>query len=333
MKTTLGLVCAAAVLGLLSPGRAAAAPKGGFAKDTPVVVVGRISSPPAGAINERKMQVAVGPEKMDYTLHFRKASVMGLHGEKLDEDGLDDGMWVRAEGRMMSDPRRVEVTRVQVIAPDDKQHPRSAFYRAGYDFGYITAVAGSREIFPEPAKGLAIGGAPFVIVGKVSDDTGPFESTRRLQVNAAGNTWTLSVPKDVAVTDIAGKPISVHEVHQRQWVRAYGWRTDDLRMRVERLENVGKDEVYQSAAFFRKDYPLGYVDPLEGADRFNTMKVNGTIVSIDPSFGSVTIKDDAGSLHTFYGDAFTFTSDGDTVLFGNLKPGATITVEGRSIRF
>ncbi|MGV3721054.1 MAG: hypothetical protein ACO1SX_09105 [Actinomycetota bacterium] len=331
MKTTVGMICAAAVLSLLNP--ASAQDNKGFAKDTPVVVVGRISSPPSGAINERKMQVAIGPAKTDYTLHFRKATVLGLRGQKLDEDGLDDGMWVRAEGRMMGDPRRVEVTRVQVIAPDDKEHPRSAFYRAGYDFGYITAVAGTREIFPARPAGAAPGGAPFVIVGRVSDDTGPFETTRRLQVNAAGNTWTLHVPKDTPVMDATGKKISVHEINQDQWVRAYGWRSDDLRMRVERLENVGKDEAFRSAAFYRKDYPLGYVDPLEGADRFSALRLNGTVVSTDPTFGSVTIRDEAGALHTLYRDAFTFTTGGAAVGFGALKPGAMVSVEGRTIRF
>jgi len=332
MKTNVGVICAAVALSVLSPARAADT-KAGFAKNTPVVVVGRISSPPSGAVNERKMQVAIGPEKTDYTLHFRKATVLGLRGQKLDEDGLDDGMWVRAQGRMMGDPRRVEVTHVQVIAPDDKEHPRSAFYRSGYDFGYITAVAGSREIFPAQPVGKASLGAPFVLVGRVSDDTGPLESTRRVQVDAAGNTWTLHVPKDAPVMDLGGKKISVHEVNKDQWVRAYGWRTDDLRMRVERLENIGRDEAFRSAAFYRQDAPLGFVDPLEGTDRFSPLKLSGTVVSTDPAFGSVTIRDEAGAMHTIYSDAFTFTTGGTIVGFSALKPGAVVSVEGRSIRF
>jgi len=332
MKTTLGIACAAAVLGLLGPA-SAADKQSGFVKDTPVVIVGRISSPPSGAINERKMQVEIGPAKTDYTLHFRKASVLGLRGQKLDEDGLDDGMWVRAEGKMMGDPRRVEVTRVQVIAPDDKQHPRSAFYRAGYDTGYITSVAGSREIFPAAPTGTVPMGAAFVLVGKVSDDTGQFQGTRRVQVNASGNTWTLQVPKEATVLDATGKKLSVHEVNNGQWVRAYGWRTDDLRMRVERLENIGKDEAFRAVSFYRGDYPLGYVEPLEGNDRFSPTKVSGTVVSTDPAFGSVTIRDEAGTLHTIYSDAFTFTSGGAIVGFSTLKPGTVVIVEGRTIRF
>jgi hypothetical protein len=102
---------------------------------------------------------------------------------------------------------------------------------------------------------------------------------------------------------------------------------------VERLENIGRDEAFRSAAFYRQDAPLGYIDPLEGNDRFSTMKVNGTIVSTDPTFGSVTVRDEAGTVHTFYGDAFTFSSNGSVVGFGDLKPGATISVEGRTIRF
>lgn len=332
MQRMMPLMCAV-VLGLVAPVRAEDKKPAGFTQGTQVVVVGRITSPPKGALNEKKMQVAIGPDKADYTLHFRKAEVTGLHGEKLDEDGLDDGQWVRAEGRVMSDPRRIEVTRVQVIAPDDKQHKRSAFYRPGYDFGYVSSVAGIRQVFPEAATNQISLGAPFVLVGRVADDTGPFEGTRKLQVKAAGNTWTLNVPKDVPVLDVAGKKISVHEIHDKQWVRAYGWRSDDLRMRVERLENIGKDEAYRAAAFYRTDYPLGYVDPLEGNDRFTPLTLTGTVVSTDPVWGSVTIRDENNQEHVLYGDAFSFKSGGTGVTFDRLKPGDTISVQGRTIRF
>jgi len=331
-QVTLPLVCAA-VAGLLAPAYAVEQKAGAFTQGTQVVVVGRITSPPKGALNEKKMQVSVGPEKSDYTLHFRKAELTGFRGQKIDEDGLDDGMWVRAQGKVMDDPRRIEVTNVQVIAPDDKAHRRSAFYRSGYDFGYVSTVAGIRQVFPAPAAGVSTMGAPFVLVGRVADDTGPFESTRKIQVNAAGNTWTLHVPKDTPVMDVAGKKISVHEINDKQWVRAYGWRTDDLRMRVERLENIGPDEAFRSATFYRQDYPLGYVDPLEGNDRFALFKTTGTVVSTDPAFGSVTIRDENGMERILYSDTFTFRA-GDQILgFDRLKVGDKVTVEGRTIRF
>lgn len=332
MQRTIPLLCAA-VLGLLSPARAEEKKPAAFTQGTQVVVVGRITSPPKGELNEKKMQVAIGPDKTDYTLHFRKAEIFGLRGQKLDEDGLDDGQWVRAEGRMMSDPRRIEVTRVQVIAPDDKQLKRSAFYRSGYDLGYVSSVAGIRQVFPQAPINQISMGAPFVLVGRVNDDTGPFESTRRLQVSAAGNTWTLSVPKDTPVMDVSGKKISVHEIHNKQWVRAYGWRSDDLRMRVERLENIGKDEAFRAASFYRQDAPLGYVDPLEGNDRFTALTLKGTVVSTDPVWGSVTIRDENNKEHVLYGDAFRFSSGGTGVNFDQLKQGDTISVEGRTIRF
>jgi len=331
MQRTMPLLCAA-VLGLLSPVRAEDKKPVALTQGTQVVVVGRITSPPKGELNEKKMQVAIGPDKTDYTLHFRKAQIFGLRGQKLDEDGLDDGQWVRAEGRMMSDPRRIEVTRVQVIAPDDKEAKRSAFYRPGYDFGYVSSVAGIRQVFPQATNVVSMG-APFVIVGRVSDDTGPFESTRKLQVSAAGNIWTLNVPKDTPVMDVAGKKISVHEIHDKQWVRAYGWRTDDLRMRVERLENIGKDEAYRAASFYRQDYPLGYVDPLEGNDRFTALTLKGTVVRTDPAWGSVTVRDENNKEYVLYSDAFRFSNNGAGVSFDQLKPGDTISVEGRTIHF
>jgi len=323
-----------ATLGLLSPVHAKdEKAKTGFTRGTPVVVVGRITSSPAGVIGEQKMQVAIGPEKTDYTLHFRKAELTGLRGQKIDEDGLDDGMWVRAEGRVMDNPRRIEVTRVQVIAPDDKEHRRSVFFRPGYDFGYVSSVAGIRQVFPAAAASNVPMGAPFVLVGKVSSDTGPFESTRKIQVKSSGNTWTLHVPKEAAVVDTAGKQISVHEINDQQWVRVYGWRTDDLRMRVERLENIGKDEAFRSASFYRAEFPLGYADPLEGGDRFSPVKLNGTIVRTDPAFGSVIIRDDTGKEHVVYSDAAVFKSGEESLTFDRLKAGDTIVVEGRTIRF
>jgi hypothetical protein len=63
----------------------------------------------------------------------------------------------------------------------------------------------------------------------VTDDTGALESTRRIQVQAAGNEWTLHVP-------------------------------DDLRLHVNRIENLGRREAYRKSRFFRTAEPRGYVE-------------------------------------------------------------------------
>src|SRR4051794_2101729 len=46
-----------------------------IAEGTPVVVVGVITSEPKAIVSENKMQVAVGPARMDYTLHLSDAKM------------------------------------------------------------------------------------------------------------------------------------------------------------------------------------------------------------------------------------------------------------------
>jgi len=304
-----------------------------FAEGTPVVLIGKVTSPPKGAIGEKKMQVAVGPDQTDYTIHFRKAATFGLNGQKIDEDGFNDGQWVRAEGKTMKDGRRIDAARVQGIGKDEGIYKHSAFYHPGFGYGYVTSVAGVRQTFPEAGAANVSFVAPFVLVGKISDDTGPFESTRKVQVDSGGNTWTLHVPKSASVMDTGGKEISVHEVHKGQWVRAYGWRIGDLRMRVERLENVGADQAYQSAKFYRRDYPLGYVELMEGDNAFAPYSVTGTVSAVDSSGEWIIVKDADGKEHTYYSDTGAVTRSGAKIRFDDVHVGDTITIEGRTFRF
>ena len=230
-----------------------------FPQGTPVTVLGRVSSPPKGEIEEKKMQVAIGQPGTDYTLHFRKAQLIGLHGERIDEDGLNDGMWVRAEGRVMNDPKRIRVTRVQVVGKDQPALVQSAFHRPGLEHGYVMAVAGARQTFPLTTAPL-FAEVAVTLVGRVSDDTGPLEATRKLQVKAAGNEWTLHVPDEATVVDEKGEKLSVHEIKEGQWIRVTGWQTEDLRMRVGRIENIGRDEAYRGSKLFRSATPQGYFE-------------------------------------------------------------------------
>src|SRR4051812_47213587 len=82
---------------------------------TPVVLVGQITDSPGGLFDPNKMQVAVGETRRHYSLHIRGASVRGPEGQRWHKSDLDEGRWVRAEGRVMNDPRRVRVDRVRVI--------------------------------------------------------------------------------------------------------------------------------------------------------------------------------------------------------------------------
>jgi len=277
------------------------------------------------------MQVGVGPGKVDYTLHTAGATLIGASGQKVEENDLVDKMWIRAEGTVMDDPRRIKVTKLQVIGKDMPTAQRSAFYRSGLDQGYVMAVAGSRQTFPETKTYMP---TAMVIVGKVSDDTGALETTRKIQVEAAGNTWTLNVPKDMPVLDAKGEKISVHEIDDGQWVRAHGWQTDDLRMRVARIENIGAEEAFRTSTFFRAPEPLGYVDRAPGTGiRFEPLKITGVIGTVSEADGTFTLRDDQGQERIVFIETVTITANGQPVERKSLQKGQRVTVEGSEIRF
>jgi hypothetical protein len=309
-------------------------PAGLFREGQQVVVVGEITSSPkkvAGVKEESKMQVAIGPGKTDYTLHLKGAPLIGASGQKIEENDLVDKMWVRAEGTVMDDPRRIKATKLQVIGKDMPSLQRSAFYRTGLDQGYVMAVAGTRQTFPETR---AYSPAAMVIVGKVSDDTGALETTRRIQVDASGNTWTLHVPKEAPVLDAKGEKISVHEIADGQWVRAHGWQTDDLRMRAARIENIGAEEAFRTSTYFRTEEPIGYLERVPGTGvRFEPLKVTGVIGTINEAESSFTLRDDQGQERIVFIETVTITANGQPVERRSLRKGQRVTVEGSEIRY
>jgi hypothetical protein len=310
---------------------AQAAPR--LAEKTPVVVVGMIASEPKSIVSESKMQVAVGPAKTDYTLHLSDAKMYDSYGAVIKADKLADKMWVRAEGAIMDDPKRIKVTRLQVVGKDMPGLKQSAFYRPGFDQGYLMAVAGSRQIFPAEG-GVVYTPAPLTIVGRVSDDTGPLESTRKIQVDTAGNTWTLNVPKDTPLFDVQGKKISVHQIAKDQWIRAHGWQTDDLRMRVARLQEIGPQAAFGATPYFRAAEPLGYAERIPGTDvRFNPIQASGVVTNISSAAGMMTLRDDAGKERTFPLETVSIRMDGRPVPLEMLRQGQKVTVEGSEIAF
>lgn len=309
---------------------------GMFREGTRVAVVGRVSSPPKGALEEKKMQVAVGPQKTDYTLHFSDAQLVGLAGQKIDEDGFDDGQWVRAEGRIMDDPRRIKVDRVQVIGDKNATNIASSlFYRPGLAYGYVSPltsqVAGSRETFPFSTGTRSA--APFTLIGRVSDDTGAFETTRRIQVMSGGNEWTLHVNEDALVRDAKGEKISVHEIDEGQWVRATGWQIDDLRMRVLNVENIGSEEAFRASRYFRTESPLGYFERSAGDVRtYDTVSLRGSVVRVNRDQGFIVVRDASNLEHRVFLDQATVEVDGRVTSISGIRTGDMVTVSGRIIR-
>lgn len=301
---------------------------GRFAEGTPVVVVGEVTSQPrdAGIVVENKMQVGIGPEKTDYTLHLGDAKLSGIHGEEIGKSGLKDRMWVRAEGTVMDDPRRIKASRLQVVGKDLPGLKQSAFYRPGFDQGYVLSVAGSREVFPRVAD-TRFAAAPVTLVGRISDDTGPFNATRKIQVKSAGNEWTMRVVDGATVVDERGKQVSVHDLKDGQWIRATGWQTDDLRMRVFRMEALGAPEAFERSTYYRKDSPFGYVERVTIVG-FEPQSFSGTITGINEDFGYVTVRDENGRERRVYTDLADLRAGDRGVTLSDVRIGDRISVRG-----
>jgi hypothetical protein len=312
---------------------AVAQPVPRFTEGTPVVIVGEITSQPKDIIDEDKMQVAIGPGKMDYTLHLSGSKMLSVYGQSIDEDALANKMWVRAEGTVMDDPRRIKVTRLQVLGKDMPSLRRSAFYRPGFEQGYVVAVAGSRQIYPGTPGAVFTPGA-LVIVGKVSDDTGPLETTRKIQVDAAGNTWTVHVPSQTPVVDVKGDKISVHELAKGQWVRVHGWQTDDLRTRSARIQSLGAEEAFRTSTFYRAAEPVGYVERMPGTGvQFNPLRITGVVTAVNADAGTVTLRDQKGMERTFFVETVIIAADGRPADVKSLRNGQRVTVQGSEITF
>lgn len=121
-----------------------------FPEGTWVTLVGRISSQPKNGtfVHEHKMQVSVGPHSKDYTLHLKHATIIGPNGHRAQISDMQDRWWVRAEGRVMNDPLRIMVSRMKVFRKGGDSLQGTAYYRPGKPYGYVTAVAGSRQTYP-----------------------------------------------------------------------------------------------------------------------------------------------------------------------------------------
>jgi len=259
-----------------------------FPQGTAVLVVGEVTSPPKTRLGEQKMQVAVGLEHTDYTLHFFGAQVLGVNGRPLDEGDFHHGMWVRAEGRIMNDSRRVKVGRLQVIASDRASLARSALLPPGQEQGYITSVAGTRQTIPEGAA-ASVRPSPTVIVGRVGQDYHPRGLAMGISVQAAGTEWRLEFPEEARLIDRQGGAVSADQILPGQWVRVLGWRTDDLRLRVARVEQIGKDAALRRSSLYRVGSPLGYAESVEpsGLERIT---LRGIVRKVDAAAGYVTLR-------------------------------------------
>jgi len=110
----------------------------------PVILVAEVTSQPNDLKQEQKMQVKMGADTKGYTLHLKDAVIRDANGVKMDSNDLVDKTWVRAEGYIMDEPRRVHVTRLVVLGKASDEYIAGPFFYTGYERGYIFQVDGDR---------------------------------------------------------------------------------------------------------------------------------------------------------------------------------------------
>jgi len=265
MKRALSLA-AALVCGLVvTAGTQGSASPKPITEGTPVTLVGEIKSQPrnAGIVHEHKMQVAVGPSRVDHTLHMDDARIFNDNGKEMAVSDLRDRMWVEAEGTVMSDPRRIKVTRL-VVFPSRERFERSAYFRPGLESGYVETVAGSREVFTSTKPFET--GERVVLVGRVISQPKNagivHEHKMQVAVGPRGEkeSYTLHL-KDAQMFGVNGQEMHASDFRDRMWVRAEGRVMEDARrVQVDRLQVIASDRPgYTQSRYFHSDEPAGYI--------------------------------------------------------------------------
>lgn len=256
-------IAAALLLGLTCA-RSEAAPRREFREGMPVVVVGEISSQPrdAGVAHERKMQVTVGPKRVDHTLHLDGAKLFGPKGEEIAVSDLMDKWWVRAEGTIMDDPRRIKVSRLQVIARDQSAFRGTDYFHTGWEHGYVEAVAGTRQKFGSTKPFDQ--GDQVVLIGEVSSQPRDVRVAHEQKMQAAvgpeRTEYTLHTD-DAKIWDAHHREFALSDIQDKMWVRAEGRVMDDgRRIQVKRLHVLGKDwAAVRAAGFARPAHERGFI--------------------------------------------------------------------------
>lgn len=242
--------------------RAEVIPPRPFTEGTRVTLVGKITSHPKDfIIDEDKMQVAVGPDRVDHTLHLNHARIWGYNGKRIKNNDLANGMWVRAEGKIMNDPRRIMVSSLQVIGRNNREYRESAFYRPGLEPGYVETVAGSREYYASTKPFRT--GDHVTLVGRITSHPKDFlvdEDKMQVAVGDKGREFTLHLDK-ATVLNATGSRIKNNDLANDMWVRAEGTVMEDgRRIQVRQIQVLGRSwDQYAGSAWFDADADHGYI--------------------------------------------------------------------------
>jgi len=253
----IGLTGLASLL-LVGAARADSKLVGQLKEGTPVEFVGQVSSEPKN--NEQKFQVAIGADKVDYTVHISKARMWDPKGEKIDEDGIQDKDWVHGFGWVMDDPKRIRVNSLSVIAKESTG-ATSPYFNKGRTSGWLAAsgVVVSTTKLRE--------GTPVIMVAEVSSQPNDLKQEKKMQVKVGTDqtAYTLHLA-DAVIRDVNGKVMDTNDLVDKMWVRAEGFAMDDARrIKVTRLVVLGMNaEDYRGGPYFSAGHESGYLFKVDG---------------------------------------------------------------------
>ena len=86
-----------------------------------------------------------------------------------------------------------------------------------------------------------------------------------------------------------GASTSAQEIQSGQWLRVYGWRVADLRVRAGRMVVIGSGTALRRSGFYRAESPRGYAEALD-ASILEPNSIRGTIRSVDTAQATLTVR-------------------------------------------
>jgi hypothetical protein len=135
-----------------------------------------------------------------------------------------------------------------------------------------TLTALNSEVMSAPGTALRI-------VGRVKGDSNRMMN-RKLHVSSNGYGWTINAPDNVLSVGTNGEKLSVHDLHEGDWVVAEGTKIGNSRIRALAIRKLGDDMTgYQSSAFYMPTLGSGYAMSITAGPDFR-MQARESILGV-----------------------------------------------------
>ena len=142
----------------------------------------------------------------------------------------------------------------------DPQVPTTSDRQAPTNVGDTPQVEGytDQNRYSRTGQGEYFSGNPMRVAGRVVGDSNRFVN-RKLHVDVNGQRWTINAPDNVFSLGQNGERLSVHDLHEGDWVVAEGNQIGDMRIRALAIRKLGDDfSDYQRSVFFQPKHTGGY---------------------------------------------------------------------------